>query len=169
MPAVPNQVGCAPRKPYSAEVSIQRTTRCQRDRLTSGRTTATSVKGRQLGRDFIAGRRTGAHHSPAAAQNWDICGHLPCRTSEISSVNNRRSGAAPPGRQSDYVAELIWTWPRTYGSRGASESYRQAWPAANWTAINSTSFCSPRIGRTMTVKLTSFPWSFQRSMSTPWT
>ena len=35
--------------------------------------------------------------------------------------------------------------------------YGQAWPAANWTAINSTSFCSPRIGRTMTVKLTSFP------------
>jgi len=42
-----------------------------------------------------------------------------------------------------------------------------AWPAASWDAISSTSFCSPRIGRTMTVKLTSFSSPFQRKMSTP--
>jgi hypothetical protein len=47
------------------------------------------------------------------------------------------------------------------GSRSAPQSCGQARPAASWAAISSTSFCSPRIGRTMTVKLSSFPWSFQ--------
>ena len=45
----------------------------------------------------------------------------------------------------------------------------QAWSAASWRAISSISFSSPRSGRAITVKLTSLPSSFQRSMSTPWT
>jgi hypothetical protein len=52
---------------------------------------------------------------------------------------------------------------------GAPGRCGQGWPVASWRAISSISFCSPRIGRTMTVKLTSFPSLPQRKMSTPWT
>ncbi len=54
-------------------------------------------------------------------------------------------------------------------SRARGPLADQAGPAASWGAISSASFCSPRIGRTMTVKLVSLSCSFQRSMSTPWT
>jgi ABC transporter DrrB family efflux protein len=39
----------------------------------------------------------------------------------------------------------------------------------SWRCISSTSLVRPRMGRTITVKPVSWPSSFQRSMSTPWT
>lgn len=52
---------------------------------------------------------------------------------------------------------------------GPSAPVTQPWPTASWRPMCSTSFSSPRMGRTMTVKLTSLPSAFQRSMSTPCT
>jgi hypothetical protein len=73
-------------------------------------------------------------------------------------------------REQDLAARTSAAWPIAPQATACSTGGRgYAWPAASWIAISSTSFWSARIGRTMTVKLTSFCAAFQRRMSTPWT
>jgi hypothetical protein len=78
-----------------------------------------------------------------------------------------RSASNLGGRPSSGRSRSGFGWAGSCG--GAPGRCGQCWPVASWRAISSISFCSPRIGRTMTVKLTSFTSPPQRKMSTPWT
>ena len=93
-----------------------------------------------------------------------------CSIPKTWSCTPRPSGAWP-GRPRSSPATT--TWPRTTSSTPSTPASSARQPdshqpgSASWAAISSISFSSPRMGRTMTVKLTSRPSPFQRSMSTP--
>ena len=106
-------------------------------------------------------------------RDW-LCSHP--EDLELYATTKRRLArdtAQQPGDYSlakngviDAIYARIFSSPAGYISWARQPDSHQP-GSASWAAISSISFSSPRMGRTMTVKLTSRPSPFQRSMSTP--
>src|SRR5580692_4398762 len=73
------------------------------------------------------------------------------------------------GQAEDLAEERRRALLVTAGNDGVVQLDAHAVLPVSWRCISSMSLVRPRMGRTITVKLTSWSSSFQRSMSTPWT